>query len=123
MSRITHESSVTDSPFICCHCGAIVTPTDMNRTIRNHCPTCLWSLHADLRTGDRRSSCRGPMEPIAVWARPSNEWSIIHRCTSCGFLRTNRIAADDNELLLYLLAARALSALPFPVDMLTGRTI
>jgi hypothetical protein len=59
------------------------------------------------------------MEPIAVWARPGGDWAIIHRCRGCGVLHSNRIAGDDNELLLVALAVRALSAPPFPLSRLT----
>lgn len=55
------------------------------------------------------------MEPIAVWSRPGGDWAIIHRCRSCGELRSNRIAGDDNELALVSLAVRAISQPPFPL--------
>ncbi len=71
-------------------------------------------MHVDLRSGDRRCGCRGPMEPISVWVKPNKEWAVIHRCRNCGFIRTNRIAGDDNELLLFSLAAKPLTMLPFP---------
>lgn len=69
----------------------------------------------DEEPGDRAADCRGAMEPIAVWARPGGDWAIIHRCRTCGELRSNRIAGDDNELALVSLAARALSQPPFPL--------
>ena len=72
----------------------------------------------DLRPGDRRSCCRGLMEPIAVWVRRNGEWAIIHRCQTCGAVRTNRIAGDDNELVLMSLALRPLAQPPFPLDRL-----
>ncbi len=56
------------------------------------------------------------MQPIAVWVRTSKEWSIIHRCVNCGFIRANRIAGDDNEMLLFSLAAKPLTMLPFPAE-------
>jgi ribosome biogenesis GTPase len=56
------------------------------------------------------------MEPVAVWARPGGDWAVIHRCRGCGTLKSNRIAGDDSELLLIALAARALSAPPFPMS-------
>lgn len=114
MSRKTHNDKTSHSSFICAHCGMTVSPAESGGHQRNHCPSCLWSLHVDLRSGDRRCGCRGQMEPIAVWVKPSKEWAVIHRCTSCGFIRTNRIAGDDNELLLFSLAAKPLTMLPFP---------
>lgn len=54
------------------------------------------------------------MTPISIWIQENKEWSLIHRCKNCGVIRTNRIAADDNELMLFTLAASHLSQLPFP---------
>lgn len=72
----------------------------------------------DLAPGDRRSGCRGDMEPIAVWIRRGGEWAIIHRCQKCGALRSNRIAGDDGEMALMSLAVRPLAMPPFPLDRL-----
>lgn len=58
------------------------------------------------------------MEPIGVWVRRGGEWALIHRCRECGALSSNRIAADDNELLLLSLAVRPLSNPPFPLEHL-----
>jgi len=57
------------------------------------------------------------MEPISLWVGKSREGSVIHRCGKCGYLRINRIAEDDNEALLFMLAASPLSQLPFPSSM------
>ncbi len=85
---------------------------------RNHCPRCLWSLHLDFMPGDRRSACRSPMEPIAVWVKPNGEWAVVHRCRECGALRANRIAGDDNEVLLLSLALKPLARPAFPLEKL-----
>ncbi len=58
------------------------------------------------------------MEPIAIWVQPRGEWSIVHRCESCGALRSNRIAGDDNEFALASLAARAVARPAFPLERL-----
>lgn len=58
------------------------------------------------------------MEPVAVWVRRGGEWALIHRCQRCGELRSNRIAGDDNELVLVSLAVRAISQTPFPLERL-----
>jgi hypothetical protein len=58
------------------------------------------------------------MEPIAVWVRRGGEWALIHRCRTCGELRSNRIAGDDNELALIALAVRAVAQPPFPLERL-----
>jgi len=58
------------------------------------------------------------MEPVAVSVRGGGEWVLIHRCERCGALHGNRIAGDDNELLLLALAVRPLANPPFPLDRL-----
>ena len=58
------------------------------------------------------------MAPIGVEVRPDGEWALIHRCTGCGVIKSNRIAGDDHELALLALAVRPLSRPPFPLDAL-----
>jgi len=55
------------------------------------------------------------MEPIAVWGRRDGAWALVHRCRTCGAIRTNRIAGDDDEWALMSLAARPLAQPPFPI--------
>ncbi|MFC1452936.1 RNHCP domain-containing protein [Verrucomicrobiota bacterium] len=104
--------------FQCEHCGEVVSGTAPGTENRNHCPRCLWSLHVDLQVGDRRSGCRGLMEPISVWVMGNGEWRIVHRCRKCGMMRANRVAGDDNELLLMSMATRPLARPPFPLHRL-----
>ena len=74
---------------------------------RNHCPNCLWSRHVDDDVpGDRDADCAGSMEPIGVSARDDGEWALVHRCTACSTVHVNRIAGDDNPLMLMHLAVR-----------------
>ena len=108
-----------DEPFVCTHCRREVQPEPYGTSHRNHCPHCLWSLHVDVEPGDRCSTCRGPMEPVAVWVKPNGEWALVHRCRDCGHLQANRIAGDDNELALMSLAVRPLAEPPFPLDDVT----
>lgn len=56
------------------------------------------------------------MAPVAVWVRPNGEWAVVHHCRDCGKLFANRIAGDDNELILLSLAMRPLARPPFPLD-------
>lgn len=103
--------------FHCAHCGVAVSLDAPGTSHRNHCPSCLWSRHLDRNApGDRGAGCPGGMEPIAVTVRGEGRWVLIHRCTDCGRLRLNRIAGDDNMLLLLRLAALPLSMPPFPVN-------
>jgi ribosome biogenesis GTPase len=105
-----------EEPFQCINCKKLVLLPTGGTEQRNHCPYCLWSLHVDFKSGDRRSACRSPMEPITVWAKPGGEWAVVHRCGTCGTLRANRISGDDNEGLLLSLALRPLSRPAFPVE-------
>ncbi len=66
------------------------------------------------------SGCRGLMDPIAIWAKGGGEWAIIHRCRSCGLMRANRVALDDDEEELLAVAASPLGKQPFPVSGMTS---
>jgi ribosome biogenesis GTPase len=105
-----------DAGFTCRHCGVDVVMQGGGTQHRNHCPRCLHSVHLDVVPGDRLALCGGLMEPVSVWVRKGDEWAIIHRCRKCGRFGSNRIAADDNELLLMSLAVKPLSSPPFPLD-------
>jgi ribosome biogenesis GTPase len=63
------------------------------------------------------------MEPIAIGIQPNGEWSLVHRCRRCGMIRMNRIAGDDNEVLLVSMALRPLARPPFPLDRIGGGTV
>ncbi len=108
-------------PFICKHCGLSVPGAAPGTKHRNHCPGCLHGLHLDIKPGDRLSPCHGLMEPIGISVRKNGEWALVHRCRSCGVVRTNRIAGDDSEWLLLSLAVRPLAQPPFPLDRLGVR--
>ncbi len=113
-----HYRKNTNESFICRVCGAAVNPGEAGSDYRNHCPKCLSSVHLDIEPGDREADCGGVMEPISVWTRKSGEWAIIHRCKRCGALSSNRIAGDDNPVLLMSIAVRPLSMPPFPLNNL-----
>lgn len=101
--------------FTCQNCGATVVPEGAGSKHRNHCPSCLCSVHVDNEPGDRASLCHGTMDPIAVWVRKGGEWALIHKCRLCGELSSNRVAADDNPLLLMSVAIKPLANPPFPL--------
>ncbi|MBR4205432.1 MAG: RNHCP domain-containing protein [Clostridia bacterium] len=93
-----------DSGFVCANCGKEVPP--LRYTSRNHCPSCLCSLHLDVNPGDRAADCGGVMD--AVFAEPDAKRGFIltHRCRVCGAVRRNKAAADDDrEKLIRLTAA------------------
>lgn len=100
--------------FTCKECGWPVGSVGAGTNHRNHCPNCLYSLHLDNEPGDRESECHGRMEPIGVWVRKSGEWAIIHRCTVCGKISSNRVAADDNPMKLFSLAMRPFGSTAVP---------
>jgi hypothetical protein len=87
---------------------------------RNHCPTCLWSRHLDDDIpGDRDAECGASMEPVGVCVRADGEWALVHRCSGCSTVHINRIAGDDNPLVLMRLAVRPLAQPPFPLEWLS----
>jgi hypothetical protein len=111
----------SENGFTCLYCGRRVSPETIGTGHRNHCPWCLRSVHLDDQPGDRASSCGGLMEPVAISVRRNKEWVIIHRCSTCGVLKENRIAGDDNEVALLSLAVRPVAQPPFPLDGLMNK--
>ena len=93
--------------FTCNHCHKPVEITDyMGTSHRNHCPFCLWSTHVDWKSpGDRNAKCGALMEPIALTFKKETidkfgkkiqgELMVIHLCSFCGKISTNRLSADD----------------------------
>lgn len=77
--------------FSCEKCGVLVEGNGYT----NHCPECLWGKHVDINPGDRKSSCRGLMKPIAL-EKKGEKYSISHRCVVCGFERKNKVSERDN---------------------------
>ena len=104
--------------FTCCNCRMPVFAYAPGTKNRNHCPHCLWSIHIDIKPGDRMCFCKGKMEPISVWVKPNGEWLILHRCENCGIIKSNRIAGDDNEAMLISIAVKAIGSPPFPLEKL-----
>jgi hypothetical protein len=106
------------SSFRCRNCRLDISYDAPGTAHRNHCPTCLWSRHVDDVPGDRAADCGASMEPIAVSVRADGEWLIVHRCAGCDTVHLNRIAGDDNALLLTQLAVRPLAWPAFPLEHL-----
>jgi hypothetical protein len=84
--------------FACVVCGGPVNALS-NGSYRNHCPFCLSSLHVDEAPGDRSSSCAGVMDAAGI-VRTKKGWQIVHRCRTCGEVKRNRTAPDDDIVLL-----------------------
>lgn len=118
--RVDYRHSACTESFVCKVCGVLVVPEGTGSQHRNHCPKCLSSVHVDNKPGDRASLCDGIMDPVSVWVRKGGEWAIIHRCRLCGAFSSNRIAADDNPMLLMSIAVKPLSMPPFPLGNLSS---
>jgi ribosome biogenesis GTPase len=116
--RMMDGEVATGMGFVCVHCGATAATSGAGTSHRNHCPRCLHSVHLDKKPGDRLAMCGGTMEPVSVWVRKRGEWALIHRCRECGAMSSNRIAADDNEMLLLSIAAKPMSKPPFSLEHL-----
>ncbi len=101
-----------EESFRCIHCETHVTSDQVISGVhnRNHCPYCLYSRHLDHEhSGDRMSACKASMAPIGLTVKPGRnkygekaggELMLIHRCSECGKLSINRIAADDRMEML-----------------------
>lgn len=82
--------------FTCEQCDEAVSKAE--KTCRNHCSKCLWSKHVDEKIpGDRESTCKGLMEPIAILHNSKKGEQIVHQCTICGEKKTNKVIPDDNR--------------------------
>lgn len=112
------ESLTASAPFLCAFCGKSVPAVGAGTRHRNHCPHCLNSIHLDNIPGDRSARCGGIMEAVGIWVREDGEWAILHRCRICGVFHSNRVAADDNPVLLLQLAVKPLAEPPFPLQYL-----
>lgn len=111
-----YRNKACKDSFICENCGKAAAPEAAGSKHRNHCPYCLASKHVDNRPGDRAALCQGTMEAISLWSRAQGEWAIIHRCRSCGVLKSNRVAADDNQEALLRLIQQVMQQAPFPIE-------
>ena len=99
-----------NADFTCKNCGRYVSVCSIISGVvhRNHCPYCLHSRHVDLfEAGDRLCACKSLMMPVGLTLKHSRDkyasqrWGevmLVHRCTHCGEIAINRIAADDDPM-------------------------
>jgi len=99
--------------FKCLQCNTFVKADKYYSGVnnRNHCPICLWSRHMDLNVpGDRKSDCQSRMQPIGLTMKQTHkrygqnnfgELMLVHKCTGCGKYSINRVAADDEALVVF----------------------
>ncbi|MGC4105574.1 MAG: RNHCP domain-containing protein [Thermomicrobiales bacterium] len=93
--------SERDQAFKCGKCKQFIGAPVSGGRQRNHCPNCLYSRHVDdTMPGDRKSDCHGLMAPVGTLFRRNGEQMILHVCNTCGKESPNRIAADDNPVLI-----------------------
>lgn len=89
--------------FTCERCAAAVPAHPSS--VRNHCPSCLWSKHVDVAPGDREAVCGGMMEPVGVEGL-RGKWRVVQRCIACGEERPC-VAAPDDDIERLVAAARS----------------
>lgn len=91
-----------DEAFACLHCGMQVPAG--GRPVRDHCPSCLRSLHVDRVPGDRASDCGGLLDPVGAEQR-AGQWVIRFQCRRCGHKQNNRAHPEDDPALLAKVSA------------------
>jgi DNA-directed RNA polymerase subunit RPC12/RpoP len=85
--------------FVCKNCKK--ANDKAQKTCRNHCKFCLYSLHVDKTIpGDRKSGCLSLMEPKYIDYHTNKGFQIIHKCLKCGKEIPNKTADDDNRDLI-----------------------
>lgn len=81
--------------FTCQQCGQ-QNGIPPNGKIRNHCWSCLYSLHLDADIpGDRASDCLSLMQPVQAY-QSQKGWMVRHECLKCKKQIPNLILDDDN---------------------------
>ena len=96
---MTKKFTKINEEFICGKCGALNPPA--NKTCRNHCRECLYSLHVDINPGDRASECHGWLIPRKIEISAGEMKAIQFECEKCGKISRNKIADDDNRQKLF----------------------
>jgi hypothetical protein len=82
-----------DEGFCCAHCGQAVEPG--GAMIRDHCPSCLRSLHVDVVPGDRAAGCGGILDPVHLTMAGRAGVVITYKCRACDTEQRNRAHPDD----------------------------
>jgi len=78
-SKMRKDENTT---FVCKNCSTPVAPLT-NGSYRNHCPQCLYSLHVDIRPGDRQNTCHCLMRPIDYRQHSKKCYQLLHEFTRC----------------------------------------
>lgn len=85
--------TMKDENFNCRNCGNEVTK--LGYTARDHCPSCLYSIHIDINPGDRACECLGSLRPVGL-EKFKDTYKIVYRCEKCNQIKKNIMANDDN---------------------------
>ena len=88
-----------DNEFNCINCGKRIEK--LKYTSRDHCNSCLYSLHVDVFPGDRANECKGILVPINVIQTSKKGQVIIYKCSKCGVEVRNIVAQDDDRETIY----------------------
>lgn len=88
-----------DNEFNCINCGKRIEK--LKYTSRDHCNSCLYSLHVDVFPGDRANECKGILVPINVIQTSKKGQVVIYRCSKCGVEVRNIVAQDDDRETIY----------------------
>ena len=88
-----------DNEFNCINCGKKVEK--LKYTSRDHCNSCLHSVHVDIFPGDRSNECQGLLVPINVIQNTKKGQVIIYKCNKCGKEVRNIVAEDDDRETIY----------------------
>ncbi len=94
--------TMIDEDFICTVCGHHVKK--LGYTARDHCPSCLSSIHVDINPGDRACECKAVLTPIGI-EKFKKGYKIVYRCSKCLEIKRNIVADDDNMDLIIKLSA------------------
>ena len=90
----TKKFTMIDEKFICLICEQQVNP--LGYTARDHCPSCLCSIHVDINPGDRASQCLGTLKPINIENAKKGKYKIVYQCQKCKMIKRNIAAIDDD---------------------------
>ena len=82
-----------DNGFTCANCGKDIKP--LGYTSRDHCTSCLCSIHVDVMPGDRANTCLGLLVPVNVEINSKKGYVINYKCNKCNQLHNNKAAEDD----------------------------
>lgn len=100
-SYMKKRKDIEENDFRCGYCKLIVPAKAQGTVHRNHCPNCGYSKHVDERKGFRTSNCYSLMAPIGLSWKSGEEISLVHLCLRCDVIDKNRIAGDDNVLMIF----------------------